>query len=433
MHASISSYCVPTSAAAPVVEEHTCSSLRTVDLAGAARARDHRHVVRERLAGRVRREQRAAAIATSAKRGITFSIRHDRDVDARQRRAEPAVALVRDEHERAGVGGGEVHAGDADVGLGRNSPQPVRAPTPSAPRARRAGSSPASRASTSRICGSVLWIAGVIMCDGRSPASCTMYSPRSVSTRVMPVRFERVAEVDLLGRHRLALHDACARPARCARSSTTRRGVRRVWCTGARPRRAIERRSSRSSQPSRSRASRAGSPRRGPSSSGVRRRTRPAVPRRMSRLRSACCSSGSATAATARSLSESPGVDQAVGHVDQPAFVVAREAGREQVGEVDRARTAGRAACGAGRRGASGRRGRRSPATPRAVAAACPSLASARRAETSPWAEREDAAEPAARVGFGHLDDRRPRRPRAARAARRARRGCAGRGTRRAR
>ena len=29
-------------------------------------------------------------------------------------------------------------------------------------------------------------MAGVIMCDGRSPASCTMYSPRSVSTLVSP-------------------------------------------------------------------------------------------------------------------------------------------------------------------------------------------------------------------------------------------------------
>ncbi len=33
---------------------------------------------------------------------------------------------------------------------------------------------------------SVLWIAGTIMCEGRSPATCTMYSPRSVSTASIP-------------------------------------------------------------------------------------------------------------------------------------------------------------------------------------------------------------------------------------------------------
>ena len=30
------------------------------------------------------------------------------------------------------------------------------------------------------------WIAGVMMCEGRSPRSCTMYSPRSVSTTSHP-------------------------------------------------------------------------------------------------------------------------------------------------------------------------------------------------------------------------------------------------------
>ena len=52
---------------------------------------------------------------------------------------------------------------------------------------RESGSSvPASAERMSRICGSVLWIAGVMMCDGRSWTSCTMYSPRSVSTALRP-------------------------------------------------------------------------------------------------------------------------------------------------------------------------------------------------------------------------------------------------------
>ena len=40
----------------------------------------------------------------------------ERDVDARQARHEPPVALVRDEDDRAGLADAEVRAGDADVG-----------------------------------------------------------------------------------------------------------------------------------------------------------------------------------------------------------------------------------------------------------------------------------------------------------------------------
>ena len=79
---------------------------------------------------------------------------------------------------------------------------------------------------------SVLWIAGVIMCDGRSSATCTMYSPRSVSTTSTPIGLERGAEVDLLGGHRLRLHDGAAPTPRRrgrARSRRASSGVAARW------------------------------------------------------------------------------------------------------------------------------------------------------------------------------------------------------------
>ena len=108
------------------------------------------------------------------------------------------------------------------------------------------------RASTSRICGSVLWIAGVIMCDGRSPASCTMYSPRSVSTLVMP----GVLRARRRGRSPRSPSTCSSRP--CARRGPGRGRRRRARASaGVAARctctpRAVSERSRRSSQPSRS-------------------------------------------------------------------------------------------------------------------------------------------------------------------------------------
>ena len=51
----------------------------------------------------------------------------------------------------------------------------------------------------------VLCTAGAMMCDGASPASWTMYSPRSVSTGRMPAALKRLVEPRLLGEHRLRL------------------------------------------------------------------------------------------------------------------------------------------------------------------------------------------------------------------------------------
>ena len=50
----------------------------------------------------------------------------------------------------------------------------------------------------------------MMMCSGASPAVCTMNSPRSVSTTSTPGRLEVLVQADLLGRHRLALHDHAA-------------------------------------------------------------------------------------------------------------------------------------------------------------------------------------------------------------------------------
>ncbi len=44
-----------------------------------------------------------------------------------------------------------------------------------------------------------------MMCDGISWRSWMMYSPRSVSTGVMPFAFEMIVEADLLGHHGFAL------------------------------------------------------------------------------------------------------------------------------------------------------------------------------------------------------------------------------------
>ena len=43
-----------------------------------------------------------------------------------------------------------------------------------------------SRENSSATCPFVLWMAGAMMCEGRSWASWMMYSPRSVSTGVIP-------------------------------------------------------------------------------------------------------------------------------------------------------------------------------------------------------------------------------------------------------
>ena len=87
----------------------------SVELTCPARTADHRHVVRQRLPGRMGGEQREQDPDVGEPRDHLLH-RHHGDVHAWQRRTEAPVALVRDEDERSGVGRREVHAGDPDVG-----------------------------------------------------------------------------------------------------------------------------------------------------------------------------------------------------------------------------------------------------------------------------------------------------------------------------
>ena len=51
--------------------------------------------------------------------------------------------------------------------------------------------SPASGSSSARTSARLLWIAGMMMCSGASPAVCTMNSPRSVSATSTPAASRR--------------------------------------------------------------------------------------------------------------------------------------------------------------------------------------------------------------------------------------------------
>ena len=72
------------------------------------------------------------------------------------------------------------------------------------------------------------WMTGAMMWLGRSPLSCTIYSPRSVSTTSMRRLLEMGVEPDLLRHHRLALGDelgACL----LAELEDNGAGVGRIW------------------------------------------------------------------------------------------------------------------------------------------------------------------------------------------------------------
>jgi hypothetical protein len=167
--------------------------------------------------------------------------------------------------------------------------------------------SPASTSSTDAICSSVLWIAGVIMCDGRSPATWTMNSPRSVSTTRPPessmavLRSISSVAIDLPLMTLRAPADSMM-PSTAARASE---GVAHRWTTA---RAAVSDASRSARQPSRSpRVSRRIAAARcfaSPCTSA----TVSLVCSRMSRLCSARCSCGSATARRARSCRSRPGV-----------------------------------------------------------------------------------------------------------------------------
>ena len=125
----------------------------------------------------------------------------------------------------------EIGAGDADIGGEEFLAQDRRAPRRPASRG-----SLEARASDrdavcvarklSATCSFTRWIAGAMMWLGGSWRSWMMYSPRSVSTGVMPFASRIIVERDLLGDHRLALgHGLGAR--RGGRSPST---VSRASC-----------------------------------------------------------------------------------------------------------------------------------------------------------------------------------------------------------
>ena len=129
----------------------------------------------------------------------------------RQRLREVAVAFVGDDDRRAGLRDEEIRAGDAEVrrsgisgaeSLARFREELHRLREIAIDRQMRVHAT--ESAST---CSFVRCTAGPMICEGISPRSCTIYSPRSVSTATMPAAFERIVQRDLLGDHRFALSD----------------------------------------------------------------------------------------------------------------------------------------------------------------------------------------------------------------------------------
>ncbi len=73
----------------------------------------------------------------------------------------------------------------------RNSSRSSRRATATRPGISGASFSFTSSEKTSATCSFVRWMAGITMCEGRCPASCTIHSPRSVSLTRRPSRSSR--------------------------------------------------------------------------------------------------------------------------------------------------------------------------------------------------------------------------------------------------
>ena len=100
---------------AAVVEQHDVKFLRAVGFAGLARAAIHRVVTRQRLAGAGGGEHRQKQREVFKPRQ-NFLDAEQRDHRLRQRGGEARVAFVFRDGNHAGLGDGEIRAGDADVG-----------------------------------------------------------------------------------------------------------------------------------------------------------------------------------------------------------------------------------------------------------------------------------------------------------------------------
>ena len=179
-----------------------------MELRAGTRAVEVRGVGGHRLARRPAREQPQEDAEVLARAGAPSRCRRTRRGRAGARMPRSALPSLVQTTTPPVSARSEVRTGDAGVGAQEGVAQ-VRA-----------------RARSARACGSLCpagapsrswksaptscrrrWIAGITMWLGGSPRSCTIRSPRSVSTTSMPWRLEVRVQPALLGEHRLALHD----------------------------------------------------------------------------------------------------------------------------------------------------------------------------------------------------------------------------------
>ena len=199
--------------------------LRPVDLARAPRPRDHRDVVRDRLTRRVRGQEGHEHRDVARGAGSTFSTGMTAMCTGGsvvQNRPLPSLVTSTSVPVSAAAKFTPVTPTSAREELG---PQPFTSPgrerlaLHGQRRARLRGPS------TSRIWGSVLWIAGSD--HVRRPLARELHDVLAEVglDRTHARALERGVEVDLLGRHRLRLHDraGAARRGRFRRRSRTRR------------------------------------------------------------------------------------------------------------------------------------------------------------------------------------------------------------------
>ena len=109
--------------AAPVIDHHDMNFARAVQFVGAARTVDEVGVAGQFLAGRGAREN-LQEMTKVRQFGDYFLDPHQRDQRFGKRAGEAAVALILDQHERAGFSDREIDAGHAHFGAQENRAQP---------------------------------------------------------------------------------------------------------------------------------------------------------------------------------------------------------------------------------------------------------------------------------------------------------------------
>ena len=149
-----------------------------------AGARNKRNVSRDGLPGGAAR-QALQHRRRVGQRGHQLVDAGNHDVHRRQRAGQPRVALVAHQHHRAGFGHQCVRAGDPSTGVDEPTPQmPRRCPHQYVRIRRKVFAGRLANQFGRALARDVQ--AGAMMCDGRSPATCTRNSPRSVSTTSIP-------------------------------------------------------------------------------------------------------------------------------------------------------------------------------------------------------------------------------------------------------